>query len=812
MSLINFSSERESNKRREEIRTARERTLKKAEAEFYQKKLEEERRRQRGDDKWMAPSVESRVRESSKSDKHKKSKKKKEKKKKEKKKKAKKKKHQSDSSSSDSDGEDDDEAWVEKTDEKKEDCGDRTVRKDNVPQERDAWMIPTADISNLLARGTDNTDIRGGIREKPDNDRLNLDMMGQSSRELNPYWKDGGTGLPEDQPQRREPAARQKKVGDGGAEWLRHALRRAEEQAAAEGRPLEEVAAERWGSLRHLQDMIATAEGQRDSGRRRPAFRRPAEDGSLPSPVGDRRRMEERGGGEGGHLSGADSHRERRGSPDGRDSDRRRDSGRSYGHRDHRRPERAAWKKSDVRVVEEKTRGRSSTPTNAEKTTRKQAGSSSDGSSSESAEEKGEPVGTGAPLTDLEMNELAAKLVKAEILGNEELVSQLRAKLDAARASRKAGDDDKHGRETREEEEIVVLTRTDAKGNVRPAAAPSFALDREADLWGGRRGRKANKKKTHDSKGQRVQYFADDSKFSLQDLYQREKFISAADQQAEFVKLSAKGVEGGAAETGRPSADAEHRRAVSDSRWVAKALESCRWCLGGRQLQKHLIAALGDHVYLCVPPHRSIVEGHCLLIPSQHVSCSTQLDENVWDEMQRFRKALVAMFLGRGLDVVFFETAVHLSKMPHMVLECVPVPKEAGDMAPVYFKKAIMECEMEWSMNKKLVDLDGSKNVRRAIPRGLPYFWVGFGNEDKFAHIIEDEKHFPKNFAQEIVGGMLDIDHMLWRKPKMENFDAQRQKVMQLVQWWKPHDFTRGTKRSHDSSSSSPSSSSSDSE
>lgn len=807
MSLINFKSERESNKQRDELRTARERVLKKAEAEFHQKKQEEERRRQRGDDKWMVPSVESRVRESAKSEKHKKSKKKKEKKKKEKKKKSKKKKHRSESSSSDSDSEDDDEdEWVEKTDDKK-DGVKASVRKDNVPHERDAWMIPTADISDLLEHGTDNTDIRGGPREKPDNDRLNLDMMGQSSRELNPYWRDGGTGLPEERPERRTPAAPQRNVGDGGAEWLRRALRRAEEQAAEEGRPLEEVAAERWGSLKRLEDMIAAAGGQRDGGRRRPAFRRPAEDGGSSRPGGGRGAEERVERGRHGREVGGG--RERRGSPSGRD--RRGEPARSYGQRDHRQAERAAWKKPGTSVPGETTRDGSGTPRSVDKNTRKQAESSSEGSSSESEEDKRGPAHSGAALTDLEMNELAAKLVKAEILGNEELVSQLRSKLDAARAARKAGADDAGGRD-KEEEEVVVLTRTDARGNVRPAAAPSFAADREADLWGGRRGRKANRKKTHDSQGQRVQYFADDSKFSLQDLYQREKFVSAADQQAEFVRLSAKGVEGAAAEKGQPGADAEHRRAVSDSRWMAKALENCRWCLGGRQLQKHLIAALGDQVYLCVPPHRSMVEGHCFLVPSQHVSCSTQLDENVWEEMQRFRKAVVSMFLGRGLDVVFFETAVHLSKMPHMVLECVPVPKETGDMAPIYFKKAIMECETEWSMNKKLVDLDGNKNVRRAIPRGLPYFWVGFGNDDKFAHIIEDEKHFPKNFAQEIVGGMLDIDHMLWRKPKMENFDAQRQKVMQLVQWWKPHDFTRGTKRSRDGSSSSTSSSSSDSD
>jgi hypothetical protein len=45
------------------------------------------------------------------------------------------------------------------------------------------------------------------------------------------------------------------------------------------------------------------------------------------------------------------------------------------------------------------------------------------------------------------------------------------------------------------------------------------------------------------------------------------------------------------------------------------------------------------------------------------------------------------------------------------------------------------------------VDLSG-KDVRRAVPKGLPYFAVDFGLDSGFAHVIEVEKMFSKNFAQ----------------------------------------------------------------
>jgi len=62
-------------------------------------------------------------------------------------------------------------------------------------------------------------------------------------------------------------------------------------------------------------------------------------------------------------------------------------------------------------------------------------------------------------------------------------------------------------------------------------------------------------------------------------------------------------------------------------------------------------------------------------------------------------------------------------------------------------QKALLECETEWSMNKKVIDLKG-KDIRKAVPKGLPYFFVDFGTQPGFAHIIEDEQQFPTCFAQ----------------------------------------------------------------
>ncbi len=63
-------------------------------------------------------------------------------------------------------------------------------------------------------------------------------------RELNPYLKDNGSGYPDDIDGSKasgEKHLSSSVVGDGGASWRLKALKRAQEQAAREGRRLKEA-------------------------------------------------------------------------------------------------------------------------------------------------------------------------------------------------------------------------------------------------------------------------------------------------------------------------------------------------------------------------------------------------------------------------------------------------------------------------------------------------------------------------------------------------------------------------------------------
>ncbi|KAF7273969.1 hypothetical protein GWI33_013345 [Rhynchophorus ferrugineus] len=387
-------------------------------------------------------------------------------------------------------------------------------------------------------------------------------------------------------------------------------------------------------------------------------------------------------------------------------------------------------------------------------------------------------------VTNEDLNVIAGKILKAEIMGNEKLVIELKEKLNKARQLL---------HESKNNENEVLLTQTDRQGRSKPV----HLGDNEPST--SRNSKRKTAVDTHHDR-QRTKYFPDDDKYSLAQMFENEKFNTAEDQDSEFVKIASNlrkndDMDDFFTDSVRRKksdskiAEANRSKAINEHHKVTESLENCLKCIQSTNMPKNLIISMGEYTYLSLPEYEPLTDGHCLIAPVRHTPSVTQLDENEWSEILDFRKSLVKMFNSRNEDVVFFEIAMGYHRYPHTTVECVPLPKEEGDMAPIYFKKAIDESETEWAQNKKLVSLKG-RDVRRAIPKGLPYFSVSFGMEEGYAHVIEDEQLFPKNFAQEIIGGMLDLHHSKWRKPVRQSFQEQSKRVLHFSKEWKDFDCT----------------------
>lgn len=610
---------------------------------------------------------------------------------------------------------------------------------------------------------------------------------GQSSKELNPYWKNGGSGLPQEDTVKEST----EKIMDPN--WLKKSLHRAKEQAAREGRSLEEVAAERWGSLEAIQSMIIKAENVS----KKDKYKLKSDHDSRQFKYKERSRSKERHDNKQYFNKFTDSKRIRyrsrsRSKSRSRDQDRNRECYEDDDFLKTRQRKKLYKKPMDddnslPYISTQKCHGpkkwqkesvRDKSTQDQQKLipeTKSDTLQSMTKDNIEDVEENHEVK----ILTEAEMNKLGARIVKAELLGNMKLANELKIQLEHARKLAKSAIKSKMN-----ESEIVILTRTDEKGVTR-ALQPRSEFKESAT---------SNKKKnqpTHAS-GERVRYYLNDDKYSLKQLFQHEKGRSTNEDDAVFTKIVSKNMDMSdifeeqisRAQSVARQEDIDRARVINEHKRVTKSLDNCHWCVDSKNMLKHMIVTMNSRICLSLPPHASLTEGHCILTPTQHIACQLQLDEDIWEELKIFQKTLCRMFAKQDKYPVFFEVYKSRHKFPHMKLECIPLPKEIGELAPVYFKKALLECETEWSVNKKIIDLK-EKDVRHAVPNGLAYFAIHFANNTGYAHIIEDDRMFPNNFAEEVIGGMLDLDHDLWRKPKRENFDQQREKVLRFCEVWK---------------------------
>ncbi|XP_074160456.1 CWF19-like protein 2 isoform X1 [Sminthopsis crassicaudata] len=817
--------------------------------------------------------------------------------KKEKKKKNKKQKYEK-TESSDSSSSSEDE-WVEavplqanateKAWKVKKEESNKTEDSQNV--QRDEWM--TFDFMSIKTVSSSSLKAEKQIAKKTEQEKAQaIEQSRLSERELNPYWKDGGTGLP---PEDTNPSPVAKVVEDGGLSWLKKSYQRMKEQAEKQNRNFEDVVAERYGSMEtfqlRLEEAKKAASKSDNYGKERWRKTRYSEKeqsdqeskkynmekhdthrdtcnefssgsyskvnmtsdqiSSKNKSRGDERenrsRFLEPDRNESFHLIknydsrekqdssllGHFKHKFLRPSEDDELSLHSRDSespsssallrqnslshnflkpdessnqiSYSWSHERRGGEKQNSDKKffkstSGTAIIQENSKNMKeksqeenlSFPPEKKECLQENKTSLSGNNSEDGANHL---------LSEDEMNKLGAKIIKAELMGKMDLAVQLKAQLDKARKLKETRIQESTRKsemksESLQEEQEVVLVRTDHSGRVWPVNAPGESKE-------GRR--KKQTVTTHIDK-ERVRYFHDDDDLSLKDLVKNEKMGTAEDQNRAFMKMASKLREktdkeyyslddmfvSKAANKKCFGGDEEKqkKKAISEHQKLAAQMEKCPYCFDSSQLPKHLIVAIGIKVYLCLPNCQSLTEGHCLIVPLQHHTAATLLDEDIWEEIQSFRKALVKMFEDKELDCIFLETNMNMNKRYHMVYECIPLPKDIGDMAPIYFKKAIMESDEEWSMNKKLIDLS-SRDIRKSVPRGLPYFSVDFGLQGGFAHVIEDQHKFPHYFGKEIIGGMLDVEPRLWRKGVRENFDNQRKKVLQFAQWWKPYDFTK---------------------
>lgn len=180
-----------------------------------------------------------------------------------------------------------------------------------------------------------------------------------------------------------------------------------------------------------------------------------------------------------------------------------------------------------------------------------------------------------------------------------------------------------------------------------------------------------------------------------------------------------------------------------------EAVNDCPYCWQEDRRPLVAVISLGIKVYLALPQTIQMVPFHCIIVPTQHVTSTVELEDDAWDEIRNFQKSLLQMMHEQDKGVIFTEQVINFKWHRHTIIECIPVPQSIFLDAPAYFRESLNESESEWSQHKKVIETShATGGIRSRLTSKLAYFHVWFGIEKGFAHIIEEPKEWEPWFGK----------------------------------------------------------------
>jgi len=104
----------------------------------------------------------------------------------------------------------------------------------------------------------------------------------------------------------------------------------------------------------------------------------------------------------------------------------------------------------------------------------------------------------------------------------------------------------------------------------------------------------------------------------------------------------------------------------------------CWFCLASPSCEKHLIAGVGEEMYVALPKGGIQVE-HLLVVPVTHEDAFATMAVEALDETARHMDAIAAWFSSRGFACLFWERSIVFGKAAqrHCYIEALPVPVAA---------------------------------------------------------------------------------------------------------------------------------------
>lgn len=207
---------------------------------------------------------------------------------------------------------------------------------------------------------------------------------------------------------------------------------------------------------------------------------------------------------------------------------------------------------------------------------------------------------------------------------------------------------------------------------------------------------------------------------------------------------------------------------------------TCWFCLSSPTVERHLVISVGSHCYLALAKG-PLTPDHVLILPITHHQATTQVPDEVNEEIKKFKESLMKMFASLGQLVVFFERNF---KTSHLQIQCVPVPKIAeSQLLEVFQDEAGIQ-------GVQLDTLPPYSDICQIIAPGTPYFHTELPTGDQ---LFARTKHtFPLQFGRDVLSSspILDCeDKADWRQCQLTK-EEEIEHVANFREKYKKFDFT----------------------
>lgn len=218
---------------------------------------------------------------------------------------------------------------------------------------------------------------------------------------------------------------------------------------------------------------------------------------------------------------------------------------------------------------------------------------------------------------------------------------------------------------------------------------------------------------------------------------------------------------------------------------VVEPHAGCWFCLVNPQIEKHLIIATTNQVYVATA-RGPLYNGHVLILPVKHAPCAAACPPELQEAIEQHIEAVRAMHKQMGMETMVFERwiAMSQSQFNHMQVQAIPIdPKKAGKA-----RETIQAASEKWLGGRSYKQIYSLKEIAANLndDAETPYVYFEIPGDltasgrktEKYIYVggqAQGGPRIPMNFGRQTACMLLGCEEKEnWRDCQEEREDEER--------------------------------------